>query len=44
MIGRGDGLRFISITIDPVSGLTTVGAVTGTPPSGLVLPADVSAT
>lgn len=44
MIGRGDGLRFISITIDPVSGLATVGAVQGTPPSGLVLPADVSAT
>jgi prepilin-type N-terminal cleavage/methylation domain-containing protein len=39
-IGRGDGLRFISITVDPVSGLTTIGDVQGTAPSGLALPVD----
>ncbi len=44
MIGVGDGLRFISVEVDPVTGLTTIGSVQGTPPSGLVLPADVAAT
>jgi prepilin-type N-terminal cleavage/methylation domain-containing protein len=44
MTGVGDGLRFISVTIDPVSGLTTIGDMQATPPAGLVLPADVTAT
>ncbi|RIK79254.1 MAG: hypothetical protein DCC68_13615 [Planctomycetota bacterium] len=43
LIGRGDGLRYISVTVDPVSGLTTIGDVQGTPPAGLALPADVAA-
>jgi prepilin-type N-terminal cleavage/methylation domain-containing protein len=41
--GRGDGLRFISISVDPVSGLTTIGDVQATAPSGLALPVDAVA-
>lgn len=43
LVGRGDGLRYISVTVDPISGLTTIGDVQGTPPAGLALPADVVA-
>jgi prepilin-type N-terminal cleavage/methylation domain-containing protein len=42
-VGRGDGLRFISISVDPVSGLTTIGDVQGTVPSGLTVAADAVA-
>lgn len=42
MVGRGDGLRFVSVTVDPITGLTTIGSVQGAAPSGLVLPADVT--
>ena len=36
--GVGSGRRYISISVNPVTGLSTVGAFTGTAPSGFTLP------
>lgn len=39
MTGSGDGRRFISITVDAVTGLAKVGKVQGIAPAGVTLPA-----
>ncbi len=36
--GLGNGRRFISIGVNPVTGLATVGSFTGAAPSGIVVP------
>jgi prepilin-type N-terminal cleavage/methylation domain-containing protein len=40
MTGSGDGRRFISISVDAVTGLAKIGALQGQAPTGLTLPAD----
>jgi hypothetical protein len=43
MSDEGDARRFISITVDPITGITEIGDLQAIAPTGVVLPADVSA-
>ncbi len=40
MTGAGDSRRFIPISVDPITGLTTIGEVQSSPPGGLVIAAE----